>query len=107
MRTWLGLIALATLLVAAPPVPRCTSVDPDSGKSGDVISAKGENLSKASVAQIFLTDGQKDTVAAITEQTYGEIKFKIPALAPGRYHVLTLNADRSAIIEQPVVFTVQ
>ena len=107
MRIWLGLMALAVLLTASVPIPRCVSVDPETGKRGDVITAKGENLNKAIVAEVFLTDGQKDTAATIVEQVESEIKFQVPDVVPGRYHVLFLSSDRSAIVEQPVIFTVR
>jgi hypothetical protein len=109
MRTWLasGLIVFATFLTASQPIPRFTSVDPDTAKKGDAVVGKGENLSKTVVAEVLLTDGKKDTNAAISSQSESEIKFTIPDVTPGRYHVLVLSADHSAIIEQPVIVTVQ
>lgn len=110
-RVVIGLAAMAVLLVMAAhafqAVPRLTSVDPDSGKKGDVISAKGESLSKASIAELYLSDPKNDTKAEITEQSDTEIKFKVPAVAPGRYHLTTLGPKRDALVEQPVVFTVE
>ena len=109
MRTWLaaGLIVFATFLTASQPIPRFTSVDPDTAKKGDAVVGKGENLSKAVVGQVLLSDGKKDTTAPISAQSNEEIKFLIPDVSPGRYRVLVLSADHSAIIEQPVVVTVE
>jgi IPT/TIG domain-containing protein len=89
------------------PLPRCTAVEPDTGKVGDLISVKGENLNKASIVEVYLTDGSKDTKATITEQTDTQIKFRVPEVKPGRYHLAMLTANRASIIEQPVVLTVE
>jgi hypothetical protein len=95
-------------LVAFEGFPRVTTVEPDSGKVGDIVSAKGENLDKASTGELYLTDGSKDTKVEIAEQTDKEIKFKVPADAKaGRYHLLVLTANKTSMIEQPVIFTVQ
>jgi len=102
-----GLIALAMVLGAFQALPRCTTVDPDTGKVGDLIAVKGENLDKATIAEVYLTDGSKDTKATISEQTGTEIKFKVPDIKPGRYHLAMLTANRASMIEQPVVLTVE
>ena len=86
---------------------KLVSVEPESGKEGDVASAKGENLDKTKICDIYLTDGSKDLKAVITEQNEGEIKFKIPKAAAGRYRLMLLTANKSSMIEQPVVLTVE
>ena len=85
-----------------------TSVDPDTGKRGDIITITGENLSKTLVAKVYLTDGgdgKGDIEVQITEQTDTTIKFKIPVkAAPGqRLALMILTATKPAqLIEQPV-----
>lgn len=109
MRTWLvvTLLCIAVALYAFQALPRCTSVDPDTAKVGDVISAKGENLDKKNSADVYLTDGSKDIKVAISEQSDAEIKFKVPQIKPGRYHLAILTANKASIIEQPVVLTIE
>lgn len=109
MKTWLiaGLAGLVIALCAFQVLPRCTVVEPDTGKMGDLISAKGENLDKSAIADLYLTDGSKDTKVAISEQTGTEIKFKVPQIKPGRYHLAILTANKASLIEQPVVLTVE
>jgi hypothetical protein len=84
------------------------SVDPDSGKAGDVIVVTGENLQKDTVAKLFLTDGKNDTPVEIMEQTATTIKFKIPAKAAnGRLALMVLTSGKDAkYIEQPVKVSV-
>ena len=103
---WIAL-AIAAAVLAFEGFPRLTSVEPDTGKAGDVVSAKGENLDKSAIAELYLTNGTKDTKAQIAEQTDKEIKFKVPGAPPGRYHLLVLTANKQSMIEQPVVFTVE
>ncbi len=109
MRTWLvvGMAATVIALFAFQGLPRCTSLEPDTGKAGDTVTAKGENLGKSNIAEVYLTDGQKDTAVKLEEQTETEIKFKVPEVKAGRYHLLILTGNRASLIEQPVVFTVQ
>jgi hypothetical protein len=86
---------------------KLVSVEPDSGKAGDAAVAKGENLAKSKIGELYLTDGTKDVKAVITEQSEGEIKFKIPTAPAGRYRLMLLTANKASMIEQPVVITVE
>ena len=74
MKTWLvvGLVATAVGLLAFQAMPRCTSLEPDTGKKGDTISAKGENLDKKSIAEMYLVDGSKDIPVKMSAQTETE-----------------------------------
>lgn len=103
---------LASLLVAAgvtvwaeSPMPKMVSVDPPNGKAGDVIVATGENLQKALVAKLYLTDGKNDLTCDVLDQTDTAIKFKIPARAAKgqRLTVMVLTTGKDPkYIEQPV-----
>ena len=68
--------------VAQQTTPRMISVDPGNGKAGDEITVAGENLEKAQVAKVYLTDGKNDVLVVVTEQTPTSIKFKIPLRPP-------------------------
>jgi IPT/TIG domain len=108
---------MTMLLVAAsfaawgqPAMPRMVSVEPLNGKVGDVLVVTGENLQKAVVAKVYLTNGNTDPKdplgmidVVITEQSETAIKFKIPAKATGRLALMVLTAGKDAkLIEQPV-----
>lgn len=101
-------LALSPALVSFEGFPKVTTVEPDSGKVGDIVSANGENLGKASIGEVYLTDGSHDMKVQIAQQTETQIKFKVPEkVKAGRYHILVLTADKKSLIEQPVVFTVE
>jgi len=101
----LVLLAASFGVYAQDGMPRMLSVDPLSGKRGDLIAVTGENLDKAPVDKVFLTDGKNDTPVEVTEQTPTTIKFKIPdkAATGARLAIMILTKGKDAkYIEQPV-----
>jgi nitrous oxidase accessory protein NosD len=104
------LLAAGLCAVAQEPVPRMVSVDPLSGKAGDVIAVTGENLDKAKVDKVYLTDGKNDVPVEVTEQTDKTIKFKIPAKAATgeRLAIMILTTGKDAkYIEEPVTVMIE
>ena len=100
-----ALMAVAFGVWAQDGLPRMLSVDPLSGKKGDVIAVTGENLDQGSVDKVFLTDGKNDTPVEITEQNATTIKFKIPdkAAKGSRLAIMILTKGKDPkYIEQPV-----
>ena len=95
----------AALVVGADSkTPRVTAVEPDTGKVGDAATAKGENLDKDTVVDLYFTDGKNDVKVSITDRAADSIKFKIPQMKAGRYRLMT--ASKTSMIEQPVMFEV-
>ncbi|MGA2588379.1 MAG: IPT/TIG domain-containing protein [Bryobacteraceae bacterium] len=103
------LFLAACLAAFAQTMPRMTTVDPGNGKAGDEITVAGENLAKAQVAKVYLTDGTHDLAVELTEQADTSLKFKIPAKAvPGRFALMLLTTGKEPkLIEQPVKLTVE
>jgi hypothetical protein len=100
------LLALpARTLVAQDATPRVTAVDPPSGKTNDVVTVTGENLEKAHVSAIFLSDDKDDHKATVVSQAADKIVMKVPEVKPGDYNVSIQSGN--AIFIQPVRFTVQ
>jgi len=107
--SFVAALLLAALALLAQPMPRMTSVEPGSGKVGDIIAAIGENLEKPGVVKVYLTDGKNDFEVQVTEQAATTIKFKIPEkVKPGRFAVMILTGGKDPkYIEQPVKLTVE
>ena len=102
------LLIAASIAAYGQAMPRMSSVDPTSGKKGDVVAVTGENLDKDNVAKVYLTDGKNDTPVEVTEQTATSIKFKIPAAKAGRLALMILTTGKDAkYIEQPVKVTIE
>ena len=105
----LAMMTLIGVVSAQAPMPRLTTVEPDTGKAGDVMTVAGENLDKANVAELYLTDGKNDVKVALTEQADKSLKFKVPAEAkPGRFSLMILTAGKEPkLLEQPVKVTIE
>lgn len=104
------LILLAALAVAAAQnkSARMTAVTPDTGKASAEYTAAGENLGKAGVKDLFLTNGKDDIKVEVVTQKEEAIQFKVPASTkPGRYSLMILTADGKQLIEQPVKLTIE
>jgi hypothetical protein len=113
MKKWLiALVAIPALLLpgalsAFDGLPRCTAVDPETAKTGDTVNVTCENVSKSTVADLYLTDGKDDTKIAVMENTGEKITFQVPRIKAGRYHIAFLTANKASFVEQPVVLTVE
>ncbi|MGO9132202.1 MAG: IPT/TIG domain-containing protein [Bryobacteraceae bacterium] len=105
----LAVFLLSSCLSAQSAMPQMKSVDPDNGKIGDLLTVTGENLERAIVAKLYLTDGTNDVEVAMTTQEATTITFKIPAKAkPGRLALMVLTRGKEPkLIEQPVKVTVE
>jgi IPT/TIG domain-containing protein len=101
------LLISAATLAAFQALPKCSAVDPDTAKTGDTVSITCENADKANVSDLYLTDGTDDTKVVVMDHTADKIKFQVPKIKAGRYHIAFLNANKSSMIEQPVVLTVE
>lgn len=98
-----GLLLFATSIGAQS----ITSVDPDTAKAGDTVSAKGQAIDSTNVDTVYLTDGTNDFKCQMVEQTATAIKFKVPdTMKPGRWAVM-VHTKKDQLIEQPVKLTVQ
>lgn len=110
MRTALLLVALLQVPVAVHGQgARLLSVEPDTGKIGDMIGAIGDDVDKANVTDLYLTDGTHDFKVAILEQSAKLIKFKVPAnVKPGRYSLMIKTGGPTPkLLEQPVRIEIQ
>jgi hypothetical protein len=101
----LAAVVLLAPLGFAQGAPRVTGVDPPAGKVNDNVTLTGENLDKATVSAVFLSDDKTDYKATIEEQSAGKIVAKVPRVKPGHYNV-SIQVGNSIYI-QPVLFDVQ
>jgi hypothetical protein len=102
------LVAACMVVYAQQAMPRMTTVEPASGKTGDVITVSGENLEKTQVSKVYLTDGKTDVQVDVMEQAATSLKFKIPLKAKGRLALMLLTGGKEPkLIEQPVKVTVE
>ena len=107
-------LSFAAVIAAAAdepyrPVPMIKAVDPDTGKVGDVLTATGSHLDKASVASLYMIQGEKTIEVKMASQAEDAIKFAIPnEVKPGRYQLMVLTTGtKPQFLEEPVYFTVE
>ncbi len=102
------LISLAALL-QGQGMPRMSAVEPANAKAGAEATATGENLDKATITEIYITNGKEDIKLTIVQQSATAIKFRVPAgTKGGRYSMMLLTAGADPkLIEQPVKLTVE
>jgi hypothetical protein len=108
MRRWWAFLAgvvLFSSLAVAQNTPQVTGVDPASGKVNDTLTVSGNNLGKASVSSVFLSDDKNDYKATIVEQGDDKITVKVPQVKPGDYNVSIQVGDKLFI--KPVKFKVE
>ena len=102
------LLMIFGLTAWAQQMPRMTTVEPANGKAGDVVTVTGENLDKAQVAKVFLTDGKNDIPVVVVEQEEKTLKIKVPAKAKGRFAIMLLTTGKEPkYVEQPVKLEVE
>ena len=102
------LLVTSFVMFGQEAMPRMASAEPNSGKIGDEVTVAGENLDKANVGKVYLTDGKNDLECVITGQTATELKIKIPAKATGRMALMILTGGKEPkLIEQPVKVNIE
>lgn len=85
--------------------PRVTGVAPASAKVGDSVSVNGENLGKANVSAVFISNSSDDFPATVVEQSDGKIVIKVPKVKAGDYNV-SIQVKNDILI-QPIRLAVQ
>ena len=108
LRKYFVLVAGVVILSAAAiaqSTPTVTAVDPVSGKVNDTVTVSGDNLGKASVSSVYLSDDKNDYKAVIVDQSDGKISMKIPQVKAGDYNISVQVGDKLFI--KPVKFKVE
>ena len=119
IKSLIGFLLVAAVLVLGAekdpkdpswkPTPLMRTVEPDTAKIGDVITVTGENLDKARVASVYLTDGKSEVKMVVVEQSETTLKVKIPDKAkPGRLRLMVLTTgSEPQYLEQPVTVSIE
>jgi hypothetical protein len=103
--TILAAIMLVSSLAIAQGTPQITGVDPATGKVNDTVTVSGNNLGKASVSSVYLSNDKDDFKATIVDQGDDKITMKVPQVKPGDYNVSLQVGDKLFI--KPVKFKVE
>lgn len=101
-------LAFSAQLQGASGVPMMRGVDKNEAMRGDEVTITGQNLGKAHIAEVYLTNGRDDIKVEIVEQTSASIKFRVGGdVSFGRYSLMILTSSEPPMfIEQPVRLSV-
>ncbi|HWR51292.1 MAG TPA: hypothetical protein VN428_09305 [Bryobacteraceae bacterium] len=102
-------ILLPAALLGQSVMPQMKNCEPLTAKIGDVVTVTGENLDKANVDKVYLTDGTDDFVVEIQDQAATAVKIKVPGkVKAGRLALMILTRGKEPkLIEQPVKLTIE
>ena len=87
---WMILGVSAATLAFGQDFPKVDSFEPEAGKVGDEATAKGDNLGKSKVGELYLTDGKNDILLG-TLNGHAYLVLGRPDLATN--HPLTAEFD--------------
>ena len=118
LKSVIGLLLAGALVMGAEkdpkdqgwkPTPMMRTVAPDTAKVGDILTVTGENLDKARVAEVYLTDSKTEFKVPIVEQTETTLKVKVTDKAkPGRLRLMVLTTGtQPQYLEQPVTVVIE
>jgi hypothetical protein len=82
------------------------TLTPAEAKAGDIVTVHGESLDAMHVKAVFLTDRKNETEVEIISQGEKTLRFKMPKVEPGRWHVAILLVRDNLFLEEPVFVVV-
>jgi len=96
-----GVMATAADLKDVPATVM-EKVSPAEARGGDVITVQGQSLDAAHLKAVYLSDRKDQVEVEILVQTPTHLTFKLPKVAPGRWHIAILLVRDDMFLEEPV-----
>lgn len=81
-------------------------VTPAEARPGDIVTVSGETLDAAHLKAIVLTDRKDDFDVEIVAQSLKTLRFKVPQVPPGKYHIAIRLVKDDMFLEEPVFIIV-
>jgi len=103
------LLTFAGALALSAQVPQVRSIQPEHGKVGTVLQAKGLYLDKDLVDSVYLSDESLDLMVKVLSQDKDSIQFRIPpSVKPGRLQlVVKMAGEKGLVLQQPIYVQVE
>jgi hypothetical protein len=89
-----------------PPATVMEKVTPAEARAGEVVTVEGESLDAAHLKTVFLTDRKDQVEVEIVVQTAKYLRFKVPAVAPGKWRIAIELVRDNLLLEEPVFLLV-
>ncbi len=84
------------------PATFMEKVTPSEVRAGDLITVQGETLDAAHVKAVFLTNRPEQVEVEIIAQGANYLRFKMPNIAPGKWHIAIKLVREDMFLEEPV-----
>ena len=88
------------------PATVMDKVTPAEVRTGDIVTVEGETLDAAHLKEIYLTDRKEQVEIEIISQGAKFLRFKMPKVDPGRWHIAIRLVRDDMFLEEPVFVTV-
>jgi len=88
------------------PATVMEKVTPAEVRAGDIVNVQGESLDAAHLKAVFLTDRKDEIEVDIIAQGANYLRFKMPDIAPGKYHIAIKLVREDMFLEEPVFIIV-
>src|SRR5207249_1495573 len=87
---------------ANPPATVMEKATPAEVRAGQIVTVEGESLDAAHLKTVFLTDRKDQVEVEIVAQTAKVLRFKVPAVAPGKWRIAIELVRDNLLLEEPV-----
>jgi len=101
-----GMRALQGADLKQVPATVMEKVTPAEVRAGDIVNVQGESLDAAHLKAVFLTDRKDEIEVDIIAQGANYLRFKMPDIAPGKYHIAIKLVREDMFLEEPVFIIV-
>jgi hypothetical protein len=84
------------------PATFMEKVTPGEARVNDLVSVEGLTLDADHVKAVFLTNREEQVEVEIVAQGTNRLRFKVPAIAPGKWHIAIKLVRNDMFLEEPV-----
>lgn len=102
-----GMRTLQGADIKEPKLPATVmdKVTPAEVRAGDMVTVEGETLDAAHVKEVYLTDRKDQVEVEVISQGAKFLRFKMPSVEPGRWHIAIKLVREDMFLEEPVFVT--
>jgi len=97
-----GMRALQGADLKLLPATVMDKVTPIEVRAGDIVIVQGETLDAAHLKTVYLTNRKDEVEVEIISQGPKFLKFKMPKVEPGRWHIAIKLVREDMFLEEPV-----
>jgi hypothetical protein len=97
-----GIRTLGGAEIKELPATFMEKVTPGEARVNDIVTVEGLTLDAAHLKAVFLTNREEQVEVEIVAQGTDRLRFKVPAIAPGKWHIAIKLVRDDMFLEEPV-----